>query len=145
MGVRVFGTKAQEKKTTALVVRLFSILGLFRASVDIYYVSNVRMRALYKHSGGKDKVTNVLSFPHPKGFVDPEAGDGYLGEIYLAPSHILKEAKEMGISQEEWNTKLLVHGVLHLLGFDHENDREAKKMECEEDRIYSTLQQLSQS
>lgn len=139
MVVRVFGTKAQEKKTTALVVRLFSILGLFRASVDIYYVSNVRMRALYKHSGGKDKVTNVLSFPHPKGFVDPETGDGYLGEIYLAPSHILKEAKEMGISQEEWKTKLLVHGVLHLLGFDHEKESDAKKMEKKEKILWSSL------
>jgi len=139
MGIRVFGTVLQQKKTAAFVARLFSILDLREASVDIYYVSDVRMRALYKRSGGKDKVTNVLSFPQPAGFVDPEAGLGFLGEIYLAPSHILKEAKELGISRDEWEKKLLVHGVLHLLGFDHEKETDAIEMEKKEKDISSVL------
>ncbi|MEK7498274.1 MAG: rRNA maturation RNase YbeY, partial [Patescibacteria group bacterium] len=117
--------------------RLFSILEIPRAGVDIYYVSDTRMRELYKRSGGKDNVTNVLSFPQPKDFVDPEAGKGFLGEIYLASSHILKEAKELGISYDEWEKKLLVHGVLHLLGFDHEKEVDAVKMEKKEKDLLS--------
>ncbi|MBI5420980.1 MAG: rRNA maturation RNase YbeY [Parcubacteria group bacterium] len=139
MGVRVFGTVLQQKKTAALVARLFSILEIPTASVDIYYVSDIRMRELYKRSGGKDKVTNVLSFPEPKGFVDPEIGKEFLGEIYLAQSHIAKEAKELRIPRDEWEKKLLVHGVLHLLGFDHEKEFDALKMETKEESILNDL------
>lgn len=140
MRIRVFGLmSSKQKKTAALVARLFSILDLKRAGVDIYYVSDVRMRGLYKRSGGKDKVTNVLSFPQPKDFVDPEAGEGFLGEIYLAPGHISKEAKDLGIAREEWEKKLLVHGVLHLLGFDHEKELDATKMERKEEAIVAAF------
>ncbi len=135
MSVRIFGTVSQQKKTAALVARLFRILEIPHAGVDIYYVSDARMRELYKRSGGKDKVTNVLSFLQPKGFIDPETDREFLGEIYLAPSHILREAKELHISREEWEKRLLVHGTLHLLGFDHEKESDAVKMEGKERAI----------
>jgi len=139
MGIRVFGTVLQQKKTAALVARLFSILELKEASVDIYYVSDIRMRELYKRSGGKDKVTNVLSFSQPAGFVDPEAGSGFLGEIYLASAHITKEAEGLRIPRNEWEKKLLVHGVLHLLGFDHEKEADAIKMEKKEEGLLTSF------
>ncbi|MBI5153245.1 MAG: rRNA maturation RNase YbeY [Parcubacteria group bacterium] len=139
MGIRVFGTVSQQKKTATFIARLFSILKISTAGVDIYYVSDACMRELYKRSGGKDKVTNVLSFPQPENFVDPETGKEFLGEIYLAPSYIFKEAKKLNIPRDEWERKLLVHGVLHLLGFNHEKESDAVRMEKKEEDILLRL------
>ena len=139
MGVRVFATVSQQKKTATFLARLFSLLEVSNISVDVYYVSDVRMQELYKRTAGKDKITNVLAFPQPKYFIDPDAGESYLGEIYLAQSYIKKEAKEMNIKLDIWESRLLIHGVLHLLGFDHIKKGDATRMEKKETKIFKTM------
>lgn len=80
---------------------------------------------------GKPKPTNVLSFP--------SGDDDGLGDILLAYETIVKEAAEQHKSLNEHAMHLVVHGTLHLLGFDHEEEAEAETMETQEISILATL------
>jgi probable rRNA maturation factor len=88
------------------------------------------VRGLNKEFRGKDKPTNVLSFPNES----PE-----LGDIILAIETIEREAKEQGKTFHEHTAHLLVHGFLHLLGYDHEQEKDAEKMERKEIKILKSL------
>ena len=93
----------------------------------------------------KDKPTNVLSFP----MIEPDLiesltqnsddGEVILGDIILAQGVCEREAAEKGISVEQHATHLIVHGVLHLLGYDHQGDSEAEAMESMERAALATL------
>ena len=82
---------------------------------------------------GKDKPTNVLSFPNAMD-VD-EDGVIMLGDVILSWHTLAKESAEQNKNLQDHFSHLLVHGFLHLLGFDHENDAEAKEMESLEIEI----------
>ena len=79
--------------------------------------------------------TNVLSFPSNNKFNETL----FLGDIIFSIETILKEAKRDNKSVENHLIHLFIHGVLHLLGYDHETEEEAKKMECLEKQILSNL------
>lgn len=87
---------------------------------------------------GKNKPTNVLSFPSY-----PESrslnSDSSLGDIILALGTIQKEAKAQQKTLKDHAMHLIVHGVLHLLGYDHENEKEAASMEEKEIKILNKL------
>ena len=87
---------------------------------------------------GKDKPTNVLSFPAPDMPV-PEGEARHLGDIVLAHGVITREAAEQVKTLHDHTAHLIVHGVLHLLGYDHETDAEAEEMERLEAAILSRL------
>ena len=82
-----------------------------------------RVRGLNRIHRGKDKPTNVLSFPQA-------AQPGYLGDVVIAYGVVKKEAAESGKRFADHATHLAVHGVLHLLGYDHEKPKDAAKMEA---------------
>lgn len=82
---------------------------------------------------GKDRPTNVLSFPAGAG------NDGFLGDIAVAFETCRREAEELGIAFRDHAAHLIVHGLLHLVGWDHEADDEADRMERLETRILATL------
>lgn len=87
--------------------------------LSIAFIDDKLMRELNKTYRGKDKVTDVLSFE--------KVGDGAsMGEIILSWPHVSVQAKENKLSFREEIKKLTVHGVLHLLGFEHENVSAAK-------------------
>jgi probable rRNA maturation factor len=87
--------------------------------------NDAEMRALNRTWRDKDAPTNVLSFPAD----DEISGPGFLGDVVLAYETTLKEAREQSIAFADHASHLVVHGVLHLLGFDHANDAEAERME----------------
>ena len=87
------------------------------------------VQALNAHYRGKDKPTNVLSFPD--GDAD-ETGAQQLGDIILSYDTIAREAAEQGKEFAHHLTHLVMHGVLHLLGYDHENAKDAEAMESRE-------------
>lgn len=78
----------------------------------------------------KDKPTNVLSFPQDSPM---------LGDVVLAYETVKREAEEQDKAFEDHVAHLLVHGVLHLLGYDHENDEDAEEMEALEVEILNGL------
>lgn len=89
------------------------------------------MRELNKTYGGKDRPTNVLSFP--------DGTNGYLGDVILALETIEREAGEQGKRFRDHAAHMLVHGTLHLLGHDHIKDKEAEIMERLEIKILKKL------
>ena len=91
-----------------------------------------RLRSLNAQFRGKDSPTNVLSFP-------AESLDGYLGDIAIALGATTREAAAAGISLEFHTLHLAVHGVLHLLGYDHIRNYEARIMERLEIAILDEL------
>lgn len=98
------------------------------------------VRALNSTYRAKDQPTNVLSFP----FEPPPGGDDedaarYLGDIILAGETLLREAEEMGIPPGHHLQHLVIHGLLHLLGFDHLEDAEAEAMEAIETQVLRGL------
>lgn len=97
------------------------------------------VRRLNKQWRGIDKPTNVLSFPMqaPPGSRGKEPVE--IGDIIIAQETLAREAAEMGISAHDHFRHLVLHGLLHLLGYDHENDEEAEVMEALETRILATL------
>ena len=81
----------------------------------------------------KDRPTNVLSFPAP------ESAAPHLGDIVLAYGVCAAEAEAQGKTLADHLSHLVVHGVLHLLGRDHEDDAEAEEMEAEEREILAQI------
>lgn len=93
------------------------------------------MRALNRTWRGKDAPTNVLSFPASDNRNEP----GFLGDVALAYETARREADATGIALPDHAAHLVVHGVLHLLGFDHATDEEAERMEALERRALAAL------
>lgn len=106
------------------------------SEVSVVLTDDAEQRELNKQWRGIDKSTNVLSFPQLEPFTPLE---GIVGDIILAEETLRREAEEMGISFEAHFTHLVVHGFLHLLGYDHIEDDEALQMEGLETQILAGL------
>ncbi|MBW8310704.1 MAG: rRNA maturation RNase YbeY [Rhizobium sp.] len=107
-----------------------------RADLAIRLVDAKEGRALNRHYRGKDYATNVLSFPAdlPEGVELP-----LLGDLVICAPVVAKEAQDQGKPLAAHYAHLTVHGVLHLLGLDHEDEREAEAMEQLEREILAGL------
>lgn len=84
------------------------------ADYGLIFVSKKKMAELNKKYRGKNKPTNVLSF---------ETGD-----VVICPAVVQTEAKTYGFTQKKWMTRLIVHGILHLAGYDHETQKDEGEM-----------------
>ena len=111
--------------------------------LSVRLTSDDQVRALNAHWRGKDKPTNVLSFPmaeayelNDESFASKEL---LLGDIVVANGVCAREAADKGASVEQHATHLIVHGTLHLLGYDHQSDADAADMEAREVRALQTL------
>lgn len=111
---------------------VFEFLGVPNSYVGVYLVDGKTMRSLNKKFRGKDKVTDVLAFPYPEDFPAPQGKPRPLGDIYLNPAYIKKN--------KETEEYLLAHGLLHLLGFNHEKESDRIKMENLEKKILLACQ-----
>ena len=103
--------------------------------VSVRIVAEDEMRALNRDYRDKDKPTNVLSFPAGQVTGLPEAESMPIGDIVVCADVVSNEAAEQGKASPDHWAHMLVHGTLHLLGFDHEADAEAAAMETLESRI----------
>lgn len=99
------------------------------SELSIVFSDDTHIRSLNANWRGKDKPTNVLSFPafpFPKGGLLPPM----LGDIVLAAETVAREAALEDKPLDNHITHLVIHGLLHLLGYDHETDTEAEEMEA---------------
>jgi probable rRNA maturation factor len=134
------------KKNVKMV--LDSELGKAKSSVldlSVAFVGQGRMREINKKYRKKNRVTDVLAFPESKvllekfkvGSIRKVQG---LGEIIVCPREVKKNAKKFDSSFEKELIRVLIHGVLHLLGYDHEKgEAEAKKMRDKEEYYISKV------
>lgn len=108
-------------------------LGRIEGDVVVLLTDNAAVRDLNGRFRDKDKPTNVLSFPAP------ESAAPHLGDIVLAYGVCADEAVAQKKTLADHLSHLVVHGVLHLLGRDHEDDAEAEEMEAEEREILAGI------
>lgn len=114
-------------------------LGGAECDVAVLFTSDDAIAEINAEWRGKDKPTNVLSFPTPEDMPVPRGEPRPLGDIVLALGVITREAEVQGKSLRDHTAHLIVHGTLHLLGYDHESDIEAEEMEALETRILKGL------
>ena len=99
-------------------------------------VSAPRMRVLNRRYRGKDRPTNVLSFP---ALAAPGVRPRPLGDVLICPAVLRREARAQGKSERSHWAHLVVHGTLHLVGYDHEGDADAARMERREVAVMKRL------
>jgi probable rRNA maturation factor len=106
------------------------------AELSLRIVDDAEGRDLNARWRGRDHATNVLSFPAdlPPGIDLP-----LLGDLVICAPVVAREAREQGKAEADHWAHLVVHGVLHLLGHDHELDEDAERMEAEERRVLASL------
>jgi probable rRNA maturation factor len=99
--------------------------------LSVAFIGEAEMRRINRERRGKDKVTDVLSFS----FEGPEA----IGEVLICYPQAKRQAAERGHTVRQEVLDLLIHGTLHILGFDHETPRDAKEMLPLQQRILTAL------
>jgi probable rRNA maturation factor len=120
----------ESKLLSKIAHRALEVLGLNKVELSIALVSDAQIKRLNKLYRNKDKPTDVLSFP----IGEKVNGWLILGDIVISVDTAKRQAKELGYSLEEELKRLLVHGLVHLLGYDHElgGEEEKKFFEREE-------------
>lgn len=109
-----------------------------RAEVAILFTDDAAQKRLNHAYRGKDAATNVLSFP-VAGMTFPPGVPRALGDISLACETVKREARASDTAVDDHLRHLIIHGLLHLLGYDHEDDAEATVMERTETRALARL------
>ena len=131
--------------------KAFELLGLFGdAATELVFADKEEIRELNSRTRGKDVATDVLSYPMLNGIkpftrenypadYDPETGCVMLGSIVVCDAVAREQAAEYGHSEERERAYLFLHGLLHLLGFDHENEDDRKVMREKEEAVLGAL------
>ncbi len=134
-------TPKLEEAVAAVIQAVVSQTDLITDPVNATVVlsSDAEVRALNAQFRGKDKPTNVLSFPADLQFGQEPGGQRELGDVILAAETVQAEANATGIPVIHHFQHLVLHGLLHLLGYDHEEDAAAEQMEALEIEILRTL------
>lgn len=125
--------------TAAISAHLVLPAALTTATVAL--CSDAEVRALNSTWRGLDEPTNVLSFPSPEPASPARhaASERFLGDVILAEETLACEAADLAIDSVDHFRHLVLHGLLHLLGYDHETDAEAAVMEALETRILHSI------
>jgi probable rRNA maturation factor len=138
LDVQYADTRLEQEITEAMLQRWVEAALLGPAELAIRFVDAEEGQALNRQYRGKDYATNVLTFAYNEG---EELGDEdpTQADIILCTDVLLREAEEQKKTVEEHAAHLVVHGVLHAQGYDHEHDEEAEEMEQFERDIMEVL------
>jgi probable rRNA maturation factor len=115
--------------------------GISACEIAILITTDAKLQSLNLQFRGMDKPTNVLSF-NALNVKRQSLMDGqplFLGDIAIATETVMREAHEQNKKVADHLSHMIIHGTLHLLGYDHEDEDEAKKMEALERRILASL------
>jgi probable rRNA maturation factor len=138
LDVQYADTRLEQEITEAMLQRWVEAALLGPAELAIRFVDAEEGQALNRQYRGKDYATNVLTFAYNEG---EELGDDdpTQADIILCTDVLVREAEEQKKTVEEHAAHLVVHGVLHAQGYDHEHDEEAEEMEQFERDIMEVL------
>ena len=104
-------------------------------SISFLLTSNSKIKLLNQRYRNKNKPTNVLSFP----MHEQIENKNYLGDVVIACEKIIDESSEQNIKKYEYLSKIIIHGVLHLLGYKHDTDSQFNKMNAIEKNILKEI------
>lgn len=131
----IFSNDTRGKIGRVSIEKIVSLAARFskkiRGTVEVAVVGDKKIQTLNKKYRGKNKVTDVLSFSWLSG--------DFLGQIFICYPQIVRQAKEYEISVDEEFARMLVHGLLHLVGHDHVKKIEASRMFKIQERIVDKL------
>jgi len=134
--VRGSGIDARAIKRTAK--KLLEAVDERQSALSISFVDDDEIRELNRAHRGKDKPTDVLSFPLlEEGEVHP--GERLLGDVVISVDTARRQAADYDASLEAEINRLLIHGVLHVMGHDHEEMTEREEMRAEERRLAQAI------
>ncbi len=143
--IKEINVKLIEYFLNKIIQRYSNFKILKEIELSVLLTSDHKIQKLNKEFRNKDSATNVLSFPDVEidfskisEFVPDDPNYLYLGDIAFAFETIQKESIEYNIEFINHFNHLLVHSILHLIGYDHQNDQEAQIMENLEDEILSS-------
>ncbi|RBP02691.1 putative rRNA maturation factor [Roseiarcus fermentans] len=129
--------RAMARETVAVCAAESGLAARDGAEVSLLLAGDAEIKALNARWRGQDKPTNVLSFPAAP--TDRLSESPSLGDIALAFETLAREAEAAGVPLPDHYRHLVTHGFLHLIGYDHETDEEAERMEALETRILARL------
>jgi len=127
-----------EAATVKAAAVLLAALDHSASDLSVAFVDDERMCELNRDWRGKDRPTDVLSFSQLEG-EDMPGEAVLLGDVVVSVDTLQRQAREGGWSDEEELVRLLLHGLLHLLGHDHEVEDDAAAMRAEEKRLVAVL------
>jgi len=130
------GVDAIALKRTARTI--LASIGETEATLAVSLVDDDEIRELNRIHRGKDCPTDVLSFPLAE-VSDPVGGERLLGDVVISIETARRQAADYGAPLEAELNRLLVHGVLHVIGHDHQRADERKRMKAEERRIAKAI------
>lgn len=132
-------SKLSLEPLTKNLKRILKTIDISGIDFDLTLVSNAAIQKLNQKFRKKNKATDVLSFPlHEK--KNARKGNVFLGDVVISLAMTREQAKEHGVSFEEELLFLIIHGVLHLLGYDHEKtEKEAAQMQKLERKILNEV------
>src|SRR6185369_5521183 len=109
------------KQLRELSERALQTIGSSKQAATVVFVSDAAIRKLNRQFRGKDQVTDVLSFPHEAELFEAE-NQTHLGEVVISVQRAELQAKQNGLTFSNEVEQLILHGLLHLCGYDHETD-----------------------
>jgi probable rRNA maturation factor len=131
------GKKLPARKIKKIALTILELVGEKNAELSLVLIGNLEMKKLNARYRKKDYATDVLSFP-VEGIVLKETR--LLGDVVVSVEKAAQQARALGHSSEQELVTLLIHGIVHLIGYDHERSaREARAMRRVEKRIYRQL------
>lgn len=127
-------SNSEIEKFVSYILRKLKVTG----SLNIHCIGDARMRSLNFKYRGKDTTTDVLTFPLSEGkpFFD---AINELGDIFISVPQIRRQAQELGISPREEFIRMLIHGILHSIGYDHTTKDDAHTMFGLQEKLLSQL------
>jgi len=130
------------KQVRAAAVKILSGLGCTSSELSVAIVGDRTIRTLNREYLQKDRPTNVISFSMQEGEFGAMSPD-LLGDVVISADTAAREAADAGISFHERLVFLLLHGILHLVGYDHERsgEVEARRMEAKESEVFTDLKE----
>lgn len=134
----VRGSKVDVPRLRKRALRVLSAIGEGGSELSVALVDDAQIARLNAQWRDKPRATDVLSFSLIEGdFADHRSG--LLGDVVISVETAAAQAAELHRSLDDRVARLLIHGVLHLVGYDHEDDDEAREMAREERRLWRAL------
>ncbi|MEN6622649.1 MAG: rRNA maturation RNase YbeY [Smithella sp.] len=134
--------KIDKRKIRSIILNLLKLLNCTDKEVSLSFVNDEAIQQLNRQYRGKDKPTDVLSFSLQEGefgYINPDI----LGDIVISVDTAMADALKNDLSFEQEINFLIIHGLLHLLGYEHEKTtkEEKKKMQAKQRTLFSLLNQ----
>jgi probable rRNA maturation factor len=129
------------RKIRRVAQRILTELGLLEAEISLLFVNDLQIQALNRRYLCRDKPTNVLAFPMRKG--EFSALHPYLlGDLVISVETAKRQSNRFGLNEMEMVILLMVHGVLHLIGYDHEGTKKgARAMTLKQKELFQIATQ----